>query len=78
VPIGAYARRIDDKLELQACVASLDGASTIRGSHSGPVGEAMQIGKDLAATLLHSGADEILREVYRLTSPTANAHPELT
>lgn len=77
VPIGAYAVRIDDKLELRACVASLDGTSTIRAAHSGPPDQALEIGRDLAATLLHSGADEILRDVYRLDSPT-NSHPELT
>jgi hydroxymethylbilane synthase len=59
-------------------VASLDGRSVIRASHSGKTDDAEQIGRDLAATLLHTGADEILREVYRLADAPPNPHPELT
>jgi hydroxymethylbilane synthase len=78
VPIGAFARPVGAELHLDSCVASLDGRSVVRASHSGPVFEADQIGRDLAATLLRNGADEILREVYRVADSSSNAHPELT
>jgi hydroxymethylbilane synthase len=78
VPIGAHARITSDRLDLEACVASLDGRSMIRTRHAGNRDDAEQIGRDLAATLLHTGADEILRDVYRLTSEPTNPHPELT
>lgn len=78
VPIGAHATIEAGTLQLNACVARLDGTSVIRAKHGGKPEDAEEIGRDLAATLLHSGADEILREVYRLASSSSNPHPELT
>lgn len=71
VPIGAYAGIKGGALHLLAVVASPDGTHVIRKSASGKASDAAEIGARLGATLLESGAQEILEEVY--ATPTRDA-----
>ena len=71
VPIGAYAGIKGGTLHLLAVVASPDGTHVIRKSASGKAPDAAEIGARLGATLLESGAQEILEEVY--ATPTRDA-----
>jgi hydroxymethylbilane synthase len=53
----------DDELTLHGLVASLMGTAVVRGSASGPVAAAADMGERLARQLLGRGADAILRVV---------------
>ena len=64
VPIAANAAIQSDTLRLVALVASPDGACVVRGTRSGPVGSAEEIGQRLAEELLERGAGKILAEIY--------------
>jgi len=55
-------------VQLNAAVASPDGSCVIRGSTSGPVDKAKDLGTTLAERLLDDGAAEILEKLER-TSP---------
>jgi len=68
-PVGAIAEvvesidedgRIFAELSLRAAVAAEDGSDVIRASVVGPVGRAVELGKDLAAELLELGAGELV------------------
>jgi hydroxymethylbilane synthase len=65
VPIGAYATVKDGWLELQAVVASPDGAELVRGRSEGISGDAARLGSALGQDLLERGARRILEAVYR-------------
>ncbi len=54
LPAGALASLAGDRLELDALVASSEGAIH-RGRLCGPAGEGVAVGRALAATLLRSG-----------------------
>jgi len=58
-PVGAYAA-VTDELRLDAIVVAADGGTALRGSSSGPVGQAYSIGRELAASLLARGADRYI------------------
>ena len=63
MPIGGIARPVDPRdLELQAVVASLDGARVIRYKKVGPRTDAPALGREVAEHLLKLGAAEILNE----------------
>ena len=62
VPIGAYAQKIGDGLNLNAMVGRPDGSLILREQASGRDPQAL--GRETAQTLLTRGADKILREVY--------------
>lgn len=63
VPIGAVGQLQNDRLVLEAIVASLDGRELVRAQESGAVDEAEDLGKRLALRLLEMGAGEILARV---------------
>ena len=64
VPVGAYGRVNDaDELELEGCVASLDGMDLVRGAIRGAKAEAELLGLTLAERLLEEGAGEILAKI---------------
>ena len=54
-PIGAYAAGTE-QLRMRAAVMSTDGSRVLRAHGSAPGAEAWQLGRDLAAELLRSGA----------------------
>jgi hydroxymethylbilane synthase len=60
VPLGAYALREGDKINMTGFVASVDGTQMLRETTSGSIKNAEAIGRDLAAKLVARGADKIL------------------
>jgi hydroxymethylbilane synthase len=68
VPLGTIARlegagAENQRLVLEAVVATLDGAQVVRGEVAGTPGEAERLGIRLAEQLLAGGADAILRQI---------------
>jgi len=67
-PIGAYAAVAGGavppgksaQLRMQAAVMSTDGSRVLRAHGSAPAAEARQLGRDLAAELLRSGASDLI------------------
>jgi hydroxymethylbilane synthase len=58
-PIGAYAAGTA-QLRMQAAVMSPDGSRTLRAHGGAPAADAWQLGRDLAAELLRSGASDLI------------------
>lgn len=68
VPLGAWARFEAERLALDACVLSADGAESVRGRGAevcDSATDAENLGKRVSAQLLEAGADRILRGVGR-------------
>ena len=61
VPLGAWARRVDGELRLEAAVFSADGREFVRRDDRGAPGDADAIGKRLGQVLIAAGADKLLR-----------------
>jgi hydroxymethylbilane synthase len=64
-PVAAHAELAEAEdgtaeLYLRASVTALDGSDGVRGSTSGPVGEAAALGRALAAELLDRGAADLM------------------
>jgi hydroxymethylbilane synthase len=62
-PIGAYAVPPGSgtaQLRMQAAVMSPDGSRTLRAHGGAPAADAWQLGRDLAAELLRSGASDLI------------------
>jgi len=66
VPIASLARIEGELIHLEGLVASMDGQILIKGSQSGQLDQAAEIGRLLARDLLARGADSILEEIKRL------------
>jgi hydroxymethylbilane synthase len=64
-PVATYATIADDRLRLTALVALPDGSRSLRDSLEGPAGNAEEIGRQLAASLLEQGAGELLEQAAR-------------
>ncbi len=60
VPLGAYATRQGDFINITGFVASVDGQQILREKVSGSINNAEAIGQLLAAKLVAKGADKIL------------------
>jgi len=58
-PIGAYAGG-SAQLRMQAAVMSPDGSRTLRAHGGAPAADAWQLGRDMAAELLRSGASDLI------------------
>ena len=65
IPIGGHARLQGDDIIIEGMVAELDGSRIIRDEVKGSKDRPMDIGYALAEKLLRSGADEILKRIYR-------------
>lgn len=63
VPLGAYALRDGDNINMTGFVASVDGKQMLRETISGSIANADAVGKALAAKLVARGADKILAEL---------------
>jgi len=61
-PVATYATIVDDRLRLTALVALPDGSRSLKDSLDGPAGDAEEIGRQLAASLLEQGAGELLEQ----------------
>lgn len=63
-PVAAYAELAEGEdgaeLYLRASVTAIDGSDGVRGSATGPVGDAERLGRELAADLLDRGAAELM------------------
>jgi hydroxymethylbilane synthase len=70
IPIGTLGTVHDDELTLHGFVASLAGTTMVRGSLSGPITSAADIGERLAGQLLQQGADVILEDLRAAAAPT--------
>ena len=66
VPLGAYALRDNDMINMTGFVASVDGKQMLRESIRGLAANADEIGRALAARLLARGSDKILAELERI------------
>ncbi len=64
-PVGAYAERHGETMEIHAFIADVEGRNIIRKYAEGPVSEAVSIGERLAQELLDAGGREILQELER-------------
>jgi hydroxymethylbilane synthase len=60
VPLGAYAQRDGNNINITGFVASVDGKQMLRETMIGDSGNAESVGKALAAKLVAKGADKIL------------------
>ena len=61
VPVGAIARIIEgDKIELVACVASVDGSRILRDTACGARSDAKSLGVQVAERMIAKGANEII------------------
>ena len=65
VPIGAYAKIVDNLITLKGLVASLDGEIIYRSENVGPVDDAINIGQALGSKLIKMGANEILEKLIK-------------
>jgi hydroxymethylbilane synthase len=62
-PVGAWARIVNGRLQLDAAVLSADGSERIAQSAEGPATEAEELGAAVARTLLAAGADRLIATV---------------
>ncbi len=60
VPLGAYALRDGDTINITGFVASVDGKQILRETASGSTANAEAVGRALADKLINRGADKIL------------------
>lgn len=65
VPIAAHGTVNSETLTLVGFIASVDGKETVRDTISGPVGDALKMGRELADRLLAAGGKAILEDVYQ-------------
>ena len=63
VPLGAYALRDGDNINMTGFVASVDGTQMLRENITGLATNADAVGRALAAKLVARGADKILAEL---------------
>ena len=63
VPVGVFAEVSDNKITVEALIASLDGQMVIRDKLIGSVEDSVALGEDLANKLLNNGGREILSAV---------------
>jgi hydroxymethylbilane synthase len=61
IPLGAWARKENGELRLEACVFSADGKEFVRKELRGSTEEAEKLGVRLGQILIEAGADRILR-----------------
>jgi hydroxymethylbilane synthase len=66
-PVGAYAAGFE-QLRMQAAVISTDGSRVLRAHGVAPGADASQLGRDLAAELLASGAGDLISVPQARTS----------
>jgi len=66
-PVGGYAAGLA-QLRMQAAVISTDGSRVLRAHGTAPGADARQLGRDLAAELLRSGAGDLISVPQATTS----------
>lgn len=63
VPMGVYGQICQDKLQLCAVIASLDGSQVLKSNITGEINQAEKLGIDLANRMLADGGREILQNI---------------
>ena len=63
VPAGCFTELAADRISLTGFISSVDGKTYIRKKAEGSIGNAVNIGKNLAKQLLESGGREILKQI---------------
>jgi hydroxymethylbilane synthase len=63
IPLGAYARVVDDRLVIDAIIADLEGKTLIKRSRSTAIGQVQSCAGELAEDLLSAGGREILQKI---------------
>ena len=75
MPIGAFCDLAgDDELTITGIVVSLDGSRAVRARSSGSTQAPEELGRQVADELLAKGADSILSDARRASSPTESHH----
>ena len=69
VPIAAFGQVIGSRFRIDGLVGTVDGKRLVRHHLEGPLEEAGSLGVELAEVLLSRGAEAILEEVYRTSTP---------
>ena len=64
-PVGAYAERRGETVEIHAFIADVEGRNVLRRQVEGPVSQTTQLGEAVALKLLDAGGREILRKLER-------------
>lgn len=64
-PVGAYAEREGETMELHAFIADVHGRNLIHKQAKGPLSQAVSLGEQVAQELLDAGGREILRELEK-------------
>lgn len=65
VPIAGFATLVQDTVQLEGRVGSVDGQTLLRAVVTGKTDQAEQLGVDLAKELLNQGAGELLKALYQ-------------
>lgn len=63
IPLAGHATLENDQLQLTGLVAELDGSRMVHATNRGAPDQAAALGRQLAETLLHRGAGEILERL---------------
>ncbi len=64
IPVAAFARVKNDKLEMEGKILSLDGAISFYKKKIGTTSTPEKLGIRLAEELLESGADKLLKDIF--------------
>jgi len=62
-PIAAYAKSYSSKLTIEGMIASLDGRMLVRGRVTSDNPKSIQVGEELASSLLDKGAEALLEKM---------------
>jgi hydroxymethylbilane synthase len=62
-PIAAYAKSYSSKLTIEGMIASSDGRMLVRGRVTSDNSKSIQVGEELASSLLNKGADALLEKM---------------
>ena len=68
IPLGVYARILNDRLLIDAMIADIEGKTLIRRSSSSPVEESKACAIRLAEELLEAGGRQILQKIRNSSS----------
>ena len=63
MPVAAFAKIRDRRINLSVMIISLDGKNAVRLSRSAPLSQALALGKSLAVEALEKGGREILAQI---------------
>ena len=65
-PVGIHARADGGRIEIQAFAGMPDGSESVRERHEGDAADPAVVGRELAAKMVASGAEELLQRAEAL------------